>query len=217
VLSDILGDEDHLGDMDFKVAGSRQGVTAIQLDNKLGAVAPGVLDQALAQAEAGLHHILGEMDKILSEPRAELAAGAPQTATTRVPPARIGTLIGQGGKTIQELQTSTHTRIEVKDDGRVRVSGKRMADVKAALARIDALTSELELHKVYRAEVVSIKDFGCFVRVGDHEGLVHVSELAATRVDKVSDVVKVGDQLDVKVLGADERGRLKLSRKAALK
>jgi len=217
ILSDILGDEDHLGDMDFKVAGTRRGITALQLDNKLGSLPADLLDRAIAQAEAGIVKILDEMDKTLAEPRPELAAGAPQVASTRIPVARIASLIGQGGKTIQELQSSTHTRIEVKDDGRVRVSGKRANDVKAALARIEGLTSELELGRVYRAEVVSIKDFGCFVRIGDHEGLVHVSELAATRVDKVGDVVKLGDQVDVKVLGADDRGRLKLSRKAALK
>ncbi|MCC6624741.1 MAG: polyribonucleotide nucleotidyltransferase [Deltaproteobacteria bacterium] len=217
VLSDILGDEDHLGDMDFKVAGTRAGITALQLDNKLGSLPADLLERAIAQAEAGIIKILDEMDKTLSAPRPDLAAGAPQVASTRIPVARIASLIGQGGKTIQELQSSTHTRVEVKDDGRVRVSGKRAQDVKAALARIEALTSELELGRVYRAEVVSIKDFGCFVRIGDHEGLVHVSELAAARVDKVGDVVKLGDQVDVKVLGADDRGRLKLSRKAALK
>ncbi|MFO0751086.1 MAG: polyribonucleotide nucleotidyltransferase [Myxococcota bacterium] len=217
ILSDILGDEDHLGDMDFKVAGTATGITALQLDNKLGALPHDVLVRAIAQAQQGIAHILGEMVKTLSEPRPEMAAGAPQVAQLRIPTTRIGTLIGQGGKTINELQSATNTRIEVKDDGRVRVTAKRAQDLKAAVARIEGLSAELKVGQVYKGEVVTIKEFGAFVRIGEHEALVHVSELALTRVDKVEDVVKLGDQIDVKVLGADERGRLKLSRKAALK
>jgi len=217
VLSDILGDEDHLGDMDFKVAGTAAGITALQLDNKLGALPRDVLVAAVAQAVDGIQHILGKMAETLAAPRPELPEGAPQVGTLRVPPGRIGAIIGQGGKTINELQSSTNTRIEVKDDGRVRVTARKTQDLKNALAKIEALASELKVGQVYKAEVVTIKDFGAFVRIGEHEGLVHVSELAPQRVDKVEDVLKLGDIVEVKVLGADERGRLKLSRKAALK
>jgi polyribonucleotide nucleotidyltransferase len=216
VLSDISGDEDQLGDMDFKVAGTLEGITALQLDIKVGAVSHEVLGAALAQARRGLAHILDQMANTLSAPRAVVPAHAPQIAQLKIPPSRVGTLIGQGGKTIQEIQTATSTRIDVKDDGRVRVNARRASDLKAAIARIEALTLELKVGQTYQAEVVTLKEYGAFVRIGEHEGLVHISELAPTRVEKVEDVLKIGEVITVKVVGADKRGRLELSRKAVV-
>ena len=216
ILSDISGDEDQLGDMDFKVCATAKGITALQLDNKLGAVSRAVLERAIAEARVGITHILAEMQKTLAASRPLVAPHAPQAAMTRIPAARIGVLIGPGGKNIQELQQQTGTRIDVKDDGRVRIFAKRAQDLKAALERVGAIGLELKVGQRYRAEVVSTKEYGAFVRIGDHEGLVHVSELAHERVERVEDIVKPGASVDVCVLGADERGRLKLSRKAAL-
>ncbi len=215
VLSDITGDEDALGDMDFKVAGTSDGITALQLDIKVGAISHEVLAAALAQARRGIAHILEQMAATLAAPRTVVPAHAPQVAQLKIPPGRVGTLIGQGGKTIQEIQSATSTRIDVKDDGRVRVNARRASDLKAAIARIEALTLELKVGATYQAEVVTIKEYGAFVRIGEHEGLVHISELAPTRVEKVEDVLKVGEVISVKVVGADKRGRLELSRKGA--
>jgi len=214
LLSDITGDEDHLGDMDFKVAGTREGITALQLDIKVGAVSHALLGNALAQARRGISQILDQMAATLEAPRAMVPGHAPQVVQLKIPPGRVGTLIGQGGKTIQEIQSATGTRIDVKDDGRVRVSARRAGDLKAAVARIEALTLELKVGSTYQAEVVTLKEYGAFVRIGEHEGLVHISELAPTRVEKVEDVLQVGEVITVKVIGADKRGRLELSRKA---
>jgi len=215
VLSDITGDEDQLGDMDFKVAATRDGITALQLDIKVGALTLELLGAALAQARRGIAHILEQMATTLAEPRAIVPAHAPQVVQLKIPPGRVGTLIGQGGKTVQEIQSTTNTRIDVKDDGRVRVSARKAGDLKAAIARIEALTLELKVGATYQAEVVTLKEYGAFVRIGEHEGLVHISELAPTRVEKVEDVLKIGEVITVKVIGADKRGRLELSRKAA--
>ncbi len=216
VLSDILGDEDHLGDMDFKVAGTASGVTAVQLDNKLGSLPREVFTQAIAQARRGLTHILGEMGKALGAPRAEVAAHAPQVATMKIDPKKIGAVIGSGGSTIKDIQGSTRTRIDIAEDGSVRIFGQDAEGVRAAMRRIEGVTLELTQGAVYVATVVSIKDFGCFVRIGEHEGLVHVSELEEGRVANVSDVVSVGDEVLIRVTGTDNRGRLQLSRRAAL-
>ncbi len=215
ILSDISGDEDHFGDMDFKVAGTREGIAALQLDIKIGAVDLDLIGRSLAQAQVGIGQILEAMATTLAAPRDVVPAHAPQIATIRIPAGRVGTLIGQGGKTVQELQSQTNTRIDVKDDGRVRVSARKSADLKAALAKIEALTFELTVGQVYQAEVVTMQPYGAFVRIGDHEGLVHISELAPTRVEKVEDVLSLGEIISVKVLGA-KKGRLELSRKAAL-
>ena len=215
VLVDITGEEDSAGDMDFKVAGTRAGVTAVQLDVKGQPVPATTLVEALALARPALDGILAAMDEVLAEPRPDMKRGAPHVVTLKVSDRRIGALIGPGGKTINEVQTATSTRIDVKDDGRVKIVGKRLADVKAAEQRVLALTIELKVGDIYDAEVVTLKDYGVFVRVADHEGLVHVSELDDKRVERVEDVVKVGDTMRVKVLGADEKGRLKLSRRAA--
>ena len=216
VLTDISGDEDALGDMDFKVAGTRKGVTALQLDNKLGAIPREVLAAALAQAEEGLAAMLDTLEATLPAARPTPPAHAPQVATVNVPNAAIGRLIGPGGRKVQELQTQTRTRIDIRDDGRVRIFAKSAADLAKGLERVRAETLVLEVGAVYDAEVVSLKEYGAFVRIGPHEGLVHISEVAAGRVERVEDVLKVGEALRVRVQGADERGRLTLSRRAAL-
>jgi polyribonucleotide nucleotidyltransferase len=216
LLVDITGGEDNLGDMDFKVAGTRAGLTAVQLDIKGKSIDLGIIASALDAANGAIGTILDAMDQVLAEPRAEMKKGAPQVINMRVPERRIGLLIGPGGRTINEIQSATGTRIDVKDDGRVKIVGKRAADVKAAQERISALTIELKVGERYEAEVVTLKEYGVFVRIADHEGLVHISELAPNRVEKVEDVVALGEVITVKVLGADEKGRLKMSRKAAL-
>ncbi len=216
LLVDITGTEDNLGDMDFKVAGTRGGLTALQLDIKGASVGVDLIASALEAADGAIGTILDAMDQVLAEPRAEMKKGAPQVINMRVPERRIGLLIGPGGRTINEIQSATGTRIDVKDDGRVKIVGKRAADVKAAQERISSLTIELKVGERYEAEVVTLKEYGVFVRIADHEGLVHISELANNRVEKVEDVVTLGEVITVKVLGADEKGRLKMSRKAAL-
>lgn len=214
LLVDITGEEDASGDMDFKVAGTRAGLTAVQLDIKGEPVPAATLVEAIGLARPALDGILGAMDGVLAVARPEMKRGAPQVINMRVAERRIGALIGPGGKTINEIQSATGTKIDVKDDGRVKIVGKRLADVKAAEQRILGLTIELKVGEVYDAEVASLKEYGVFVRIADHEGLVHISELGEQRVDKVEDVVKLGEAMRVKVLGADEKGRLKLSKRA---
>jgi polyribonucleotide nucleotidyltransferase len=214
VLSDILGDEDHLGDMDFKVAGTAQGITAVQMDNKLGSLPRDVLARALAQAGEGRRHILAIMHRALAAVGAESASA--RHAYLRVNPARIGAIIGSGGSNIRELQESTRTRIDVQDDGSVLIFGADERGTREAVKRIQKVALELRKDGLYVGEVVSVKEFGCFVRIADHEGLVHVSELDRQRVESVESVVRPGEEILVRVLGVDERGRLKLSRKAAL-
>ena len=216
ILTDITGEEDALGDMDFKVAATRAGVTALQLDNKLGALPRAVLGDALAQARVALDQILDVMDATLPTARENIAPHAPQVAQLVIPKRTIARLIGPGGRKIQEIQSQTRTRIDVRDDGRVRVFAKSAADLAKGVERIRAETLVLEVGADYDAQVVTIKEYGAFVRIGGHEGLVHISELDHERTDRVEDVVKVGDEVRVRVQGADDRGRLELSRKAAL-
>lgn len=214
ILSDILGDEDHLGDMDFKVAGTVDRVTAVQLDNKLGALPREVLEKALAQAQAGRAHILGVMQPAIDRARAE--GGSTATHMVKVSPNKVGKIIGKGGATIQGLQADTGTRIDIKDDGRVFIIGADPDAVARAAKKIDALVADLVNGGLYLGQVMDIKDFGVFVRIGEHEALVHISELDKSRVGHPSDVTSKGETMLVKVLGTDDRGRLKLSRKAAL-
>lgn len=216
VLTDLTGDEDALGDMDLKLAGTRAGFNALQLDNKRGAIPADALAQALDQGRAALDVVLDAMDQTLAAPRETVAPHAPQVGQVTIPKRAIARLIGPGGRRIQELQAQTKTRVDVRDDGRVRVYAKRAEDLARALARIRDEGLELELGGIYTAEVVSIKEYGAFVRIGGHEGLVHISELEAGRVDKVEDVLEVGAEVRVRVLGADNKGRLELSRRAAL-
>ena len=217
VLSDILGDEDHLGDMDFKVAGTKDGITAVQLDNKLGYLPPEVLEKGLQQAKQGRLHILGEMTKILATSREDLSPYAPRTTPLRIRKERIRDLIGPGGRIIQQIQAQTNVQIEVNDDGQVRVYSTAASDLETALKMVKFYTADLEVGKIYRGTVVSVKDFGAFVKVGaSTEGLVHISELDNQRVNRVGDVVNEGDEVVVKVLDVDRMGKIRLSRKAAL-
>ena len=223
VLSDIMGLEDHLGDMDFKVAGTRTGVTALQLDIKVTGLTQEVLKQALAQAHEGRLHILDIMATAIDKPRAELSAYAPRILGIMIPPDKIGTLIGPGGKTIRALQEEYNVKIDVDEDnsGRVAVASvglEGVAGAEACVDRIRAMTAEPEIGKIYQGKVVKIMNFGAFVEyMPGNEGLIHISELDRKRVEKVEDVVKEGDPITVKLIGIDaDSGKVKLSRKQAL-
>jgi polyribonucleotide nucleotidyltransferase len=217
VLTDILGDEDHLGDMDFKVAGTRDGVTAVQLDNKIGRLEFTVLERALEQARQARLQILEVMRSALPEPRPELSIHAPRAYVEYIRPERIRDLIGPGGRVIQDLQHRLNCKISVEDDGKVSVYAPDGATGSRALQEIRALVQDPEKGKVYRGRVVSIKDFGAFVRfLSNHEGLVHVSELAEHRVEHPRDVIAVGDELLIRVLDVEPNGRLRLSHRAAI-
>lgn len=217
VLSDILGTEDHVGDMDFKVAGTGRGITAVQMDIKMQGLSREVLEKALEQARVGRIHILREMMKILTAPRQDISAHAPRLLRIQIPAEKIGLVIGPGGKMIKRIQEDTGATIEIEDDGTVIISSLDAAAAHAAKGMIDQLTAEVEVGRTYQGRVVSIKDFGAFVEVlPGQEGLCHVSELDESHVSEVSDVVSIGDLIPVKVLLRDEQGRLKLSRRAAL-
>ncbi len=218
VLSDILGDEDHLGDMDFKVTGTRDGVTAVQMDIKIGGVTQDVMSQALEQARQGRVHILDVMAKTIGAPRGELSVHAPRIVTIHIKPDRIRDLIGPGGKTIRGIVEETGCKIDVEDDGTVLVASSDGDAMQKALDRIRGLTAEAEVGKIYRGTVRRIVDFGAFVEImPGTDGLVHISQLANERVRAVSDVLKEGDVIDVKVLEVDKSGKIRLSRKEAMK
>jgi polyribonucleotide nucleotidyltransferase len=218
VLSDILGDEDHLGDMDFKVAGTEQGVTAVQMDIKIGGVTRAVMQQALEQACTARLHILGIMNQTLSRPRGELSTYAPRIVTIHIKPDRIRDLIGPGGKVIRGITEETGVKIDVEDDGTVYVASADGASMQKAIDKIRGITAEAEVGKIYRGTVRKIVDFGAFVEIfPGTDGLVHISQLANERVRKVSDVLKEGDVIPVKVLEVDKSGKIRLSRKEALK
>ncbi len=218
VLSDILGDEDHLGDMDFKVAGTKDGVTALQMDIKIGGVTRAVMSTALEQARESRLHILGIMDAALPTARAELSSHAPRIVTIHIKTDRIRDLIGPGGKTIRGIVEETGVKIDVEDDGTVYVASADGVSMQKAIDRIRGLTAEAEVGKIYRGTVRRVVDFGAFVEImPGTDGLVHISQLAHERVRQVSDVVKEGDVIDVKVLEVDKSGKIRLSRKEALK
>jgi polyribonucleotide nucleotidyltransferase len=218
VLSDILGDEDHLGDMDFKVAGTEAGVTAVQMDIKCAGVTRAVMQQALEQARASRLHILGVMSQTINRPRAELSAHAPRIITIHIKQDRIRDLIGPGGKVIRAIIEETGVKIDVEDDGTVYVASSDGVAMQKALDKIRAITAEAEVGKIYRGTVRKIVDFGAFVEIfPGTDGLVHISQLADERVRKVSDVLKEGDVIPVKVLEVDKSGKIRLSRKEALK
>jgi polyribonucleotide nucleotidyltransferase len=217
VLSDILGDEDHLGDMDFKVTGTRDGVTAVQMDIKIGGVTREVMAQALEQARQGRIHILDVMAKTIDTARGELSSHAPRIVTIRIKPDRIRDLIGPGGKTIRAIVEETGCKIDVEDDGTVLVASSDGIAMQKALDRIRGLTAEAEVGKIYRGTVRRVVDFGAFVEIlPGTDGLVHISQLAHERVRQVTDVVREGDVIDVKVLEVDKSGKIRLSRKEAL-
>ena len=221
VLSDILGDEDHLGDMDFKVTGTKDGITATQMDIKVDGLPYEVLEQALAQAKEGRAHIMGEMLKTISEPRADYRPNVPRIVQIIIPGEFIGAVIGTGGKVIQDIQKTTGTTITITEEGDkgiVDIFGENKDAMDAALARIKAITTVPEVGEVYHGKVVSILEFGAFVEIlPGKEGLLHISELDYKKVDKVEDVLQVGDEVDVKLLEIDEKtGKMRLSRKALL-
>jgi polyribonucleotide nucleotidyltransferase len=214
VLSDILGDEDHLGDMDFKVAGTDQGITALQMDIKIAGITEEIMKVALHQAKGGRLHILGEMSKALDHARAELGEYAPRIETFKIPTDKIREVIGTGGKVIREIVEKTGAKINVEDDGTVKVASADGESIKAAVNWIKSIASDPELGHIYEGTVVKTMDFGAFVNFfGAKDGLVHISQLAANRVQKTTDVVKEGDKVKVKLLGFDERGKVRLSMK----
>jgi len=212
VLSDILGDEDHLGDMDFKVAGTEVGVTSLQMDIKITSITPEIMRIALEQAREGRLHILGEMSKALSTGRAGVSATAPKITVISVPKEKLRDIIGTGGKVIREIVESTGCKIDINDDGTVKIAATSDAQAQKAVDRIRGIVAEPEIGVIYTGKVVKVADFGAFVNfLGARDGLVHISELAQGRVAKTSDVVSMGDSVKVKVLGFDDRGKVKLS------
>ena len=217
VLSDILGDEDHLGDMDFKVAGSAEGVSALQMDIKIDGITEEIMRVALDQAKQGRLHILGEMSKALTTPRAELSEYAPRLLTIKIHPDKIREVIGKGGATIQGITKETGTQIDIQDDGTIVIASVNAAAAQAAKARIEQITSDVEPGRIYEGKVAKIMDFGAFVTIAPgKDGLVHVSQISSERVEKVSDKLKEGEVVKVKVLEVDKQGRIRLSIKAVL-
>ncbi len=212
VLTDILGDEDHLGDMDFKVAGTEKGVTALQMDLKITSIDANIMKIALGQAKDGRLHILGEMAKGLNDPRQEVSKNAPRITTFQVPKDKIREVIGTGGKVIREIVEQTGCKIDIEDDGTIKVASVSEENAKKAIDWIKGIVSEPEMGAIYTGKVVKIMDFGAFVNfMGSKDGLVHISELAPRRVEKTGDVVKVGEAVKVKLIGFDDRGKVKLS------
>ncbi len=212
VLSDILGDEDHLGDMDFKVAGTEQGVTSLQMDIKITSITFEIMKIALDQAKDGRMHILGEMEKGLSGARSDVAATAPRITIIQVPKEKIREVIGTGGKVIREIVEQTGCKIDIEDDGTIKIASSDAEKTQAAIDKIRGIVAEPEIGVIYNGKVVKTADFGAFVNfLGSKDGLVHVSELRQERVQKTTDVVSVGDAVKVKVIGFDDRGKVKLS------
>ncbi len=217
VLTDILGDEDHLGDMDFKVAGTREGITSLQMDIKIDSISFAVMEQALTQAKDGRLHILGEMEKTISRPRGEISQYAPRIETIKIKPEKVREVIGAGGKVVKGIIEETGVKIDIEDDGTIHIASADPEKTKRAIAMITAICAEAEVGKVYSGRVVKITDFGAFVEVMPNtQGLLHISEISHERVRQVTDVLKEGDLIDVKVLDIDRAGRIKLSRKAII-
>ncbi len=215
VLSDILGDEDHLGDMDFKVAGTDKGISALQMDIKIQGITEEIMKTALAQAKQGRLHILGEMANAITAPREELSEFAPRLLTMKIHPDKIREVIGKGGATIQGITKETGTQIDIQDDGTIVIASVNAAAAQAAKARIEQITSDVEPGRIYEGKVAKIMDFGAFVTIlPGKDGLVHVSQISNERVEKVSDKLKEGDVVKVKVLEVDKQGRIRLSMKA---
>lgn len=215
VLTDILGDEDHLGDMDFKVAGTREGITALQMDIKIDSVSFAVMEQALSQAKDGRNHILNEMEKVMNTSRGELSEFAPRIETIQVRPEKVREVIGPGGKVIKDIIAKTGAKVDIAEDGTVQVSSTSPESRKAAVEMIKAITDGPEIGKTYSGTVKKIVDFGAFVEVlPNNEGLLHISEISHDRIRHASEVLKEGEKIDVKVLDIDRAGRIKLSRKA---
>jgi polyribonucleotide nucleotidyltransferase len=214
VLSDILGDEDHLGDMDFKVAGTTNGITALQMDIKISGITEEIMKVALDQAKGGRAHILGEMSKALTTARNELGEHAPRIETIKINPDKIREVIGTGGKVIREITEKTGTKIDISDDGTIRVAASDGNAIKAALNWIKGIASDPEVGQIYEGTVVKVMEFGAFVNFfGSKDGLVHISQLSAQKVAQTKDIVKEGDKVKVKLMGFDDRGKTRLSMK----
>ena len=215
VLSDILGDEDHLGDMDFKVAGSANGISALQMDIKIDGITEEIMRVALEQAKRGRLHILGEMNKVISTPRSEMSEYAPRLLTMKIHPDKIREVIGKGGAVIRSITEETGTQIDIQDDGTIIIASVNRLAADAAKARIDQIVSDVEPGRIYEGKVAKLMDFGAFVTIlPGKDGLVHVSQISNERVEKVSDKLKEGDMVKVKVLEVDKQGRIRLSMKA---
>ncbi|MBO9582022.1 MAG: polyribonucleotide nucleotidyltransferase [Sphingobium sp.] len=212
VLSDILGDEDHLGDMDFKVAGTSEGITTMQMDIKVAGITKEIFEAALRQAKDGRAHILAEMNKALGETRTELSAHAPRIETIQIDKSKIRDVIGTGGKVIREIVAETGAKVDIDDEGIIKISSSDLSQIEAAKAWILGIVEEAEVGKIYNGKVVNLVDFGAFVNfMGGKDGLVHVSEIRNERVEKVSDVLSEGQEVKVKVLEIDQRGKVRLS------
>ena len=212
VLSDILGDEDHLGDMDFKVAGTERGITSMQMDIKIAGITEEIMKAALAQANEGRAHILGEMSKALDHTREELSAHAPRIETMQIDKAKIRDIIGTGGKIIREIVATTGAKVDIDDEGVIKISSSDFSQIEAARVWIQGIVEEPEVGKVYQGKVVNIVDFGAFVNfMGGKDGLVHVSEIRNERVENVRDALAEGQEVKVKVLEIDPRGKVRLS------
>jgi polyribonucleotide nucleotidyltransferase len=215
VLSDIMGDEDHLGDMDFKVAGTKKGVTALQMDIKIDGITREIMEVALAQAKEGRLHILKEMNKVIAKPRKEMSKHAPRIITFHIKPDKIRDVIGKGGTTIRAITEETGASIDINDDGTVKIASVDYMAGQEARRRIEQITAEVEVGMVYEGKVVKLMDFGAFVTImPGKDGLVHISQISAERVEKVSDKLREGDTVQVKVLEIDKQGRIRLSMKA---
>ncbi len=215
VLSDILGDEDHLGDMDFKVTGTLDGVTALQMDIKIDGITPEIMSEALKQAKAGRIHILGEMGKVISVPREEMSEHAPRIVTFKIPPDKIRDVIGKGGATIRQITEETGATIDIDDDGTIKIASVDNAAGLAARSRVESITADVEVGTVYEGKVAKLMDFGAFVNIlPGKDGLVHISQISEERVESVSDKLSEGDMVKVKVLEVDKQGRIRLSMKA---
>lgn len=218
ILSDILGTEDHLGDMDFKVAGTAKGVTALQMDIKISGITEKIMRDALAQAKEGRLFILDELARVIEKPRGEISIYAPKLIHIKINPEKIGMIIGPGGKNIKKIQEETGAKIEIENDGTVIISSALAESTNKAKTWIERMTEEVQVGKIYAGKVLSLKEYGAFVEIlPGHDGLVHISELSDSYVEKVEDVVQVGQEIMIKVIGIDDQKRVKLSRKAALK
>ena len=212
VLTDILGDEDHLGDMDFKVAGTEQGITALQMDIKITSITAEIMKIALEQAKDGRLHILGEMARAITGARTDVAATAPRITVITVPKEKIRDVIGTGGKVIREIVAESGAKIDIEDDGTIKIAATTEEASQKAIDMIRGIVAEPEVGVIYNGKVVKTAEFGAFVNfLGAKDGLVHISELQQGRVNKTTDVVKEGDQVKVKVIGFDDRGKVKLS------
>jgi polyribonucleotide nucleotidyltransferase len=217
ILTDIQGAEDHLGDMDFKVAGTDKGITALQMDIKIKGLTAQIMSEALAQANLARKFILGKMLEVLSAPRPELKPHAPRITIIKIPIDKIGAIIGPGGKMIRALQEETHTKIDINDDGTVFIAAFDATGEAMVREKIEALTETPQIGRIYTGKVVRVADFGAFVEILPNiDGMVHISQLDSERVEKVEDIVQVGDEISVMVIAIDDMGKIRLSRQAVL-